>query len=153
MIYSSNIHGLPSSKEAEYLSGWQRARAELDNFRKRMEEERTHLNERAKSDVIASLLELADDFRSIVQFQPQDLADNAWAQGVSHVARQFEQLLAAHGVLPIEGVGEPFNPALHEAIEKIKDKEKKSGQVLAVIKPGYKMGERVLKPAKVKIAA
>jgi molecular chaperone GrpE len=84
---------------------------------------------------------------------PQDMADDPWAQGVAHVARQFEQAMQEYGVEAFSPTGEPFDPATQEAIEQVKDAEAKSGMVLEVMQVGYKMGERIIRPAKVKVAA
>ena len=153
MIHSMQTHGLPSIREQEYLTGWQRAAAELDNFKKRLAGEQGKQRDRAREDVIASLLNLADNFQSIVTHMPESLVENNWAQGVTHVAKQFERLLKDHGVSVIKASDGEFNPALHEAVETVKDKKLKSGVVVEVIRPGYKLGENVLRPAQVKVAA
>lgn len=153
MIHSSQVHGRPRQNEAEYLEGWQRARAELDNFRKRMEHEQVERTQRAKAQAAASLLAIADNFQAVVKHVPPAIAKEGWAQGVLHVARQLEQLLQEHGIAPIAETGVPFNPGLHEAIEEVKDEKTKSGFVLEIVQAGYKLGDSVLKPARVKVSA
>ena len=152
MIHSTQAHGF-SVREQEYLEGWQRAVADLDNFKKRMTEEQNNQRARAREEVIESMLSLAENFQSIVNHIPAKLAKDNWAQGVTHVSNQFEQILKDNGVSIIRANNREFNPALHEAIETIKDKTLKSGMVIEVIQPGYRMGESVIRPAKVKVAA
>lgn len=151
MIASSQVHGLPGRREQEYLTGWQRERAELENLQKRLAQERVALKNQAEASVVRSLLGLADNFRAVVQHAPEHLQDNNWATGVIHVARQFEQLLAEYGVSKIEPANAEFDPTLHEAVETVTNKQLKSGIVVEVIQPGYKMGENIIRPAKVKV--
>lgn len=153
MIHATQAHGFPSAKEAEYLDGWRRARAEFDNYRKRVTREQAELVERARAAAVQNLLIVADNFRTMTKHMPPDLAQNQWAQGVAHIARQLEQLLLQQGVSIISQTNVPFDPAIHEAIEKIQAQEIKSGFVLEIIQPGYKLGEHILKPARVKVSA
>lgn len=150
MIYSSTLHAVSSSREQEYLAGWQRARAELDNFRKQLLEEQGARQLSARREVVESLLLLADNFQALTQHMPENLQSDSWAQGVLHVARQFEQLLNEYGVTQLNPQGQIFDPQLHEAIEEVDGEE--SGLVMAVLQPGYVMGDIVLKPAKVRVA-
>lgn len=153
MIHSTQAHGVGSTKAAQYLEGWQRERAEFDNFRKRMESEGEQRDLRARSRAAASLLTLADNFQAIVKHVPRELENHGWAQGVLHVARQVEALLQEHGIAPIAQTGVPFNPGLHEVIAQVKDEKIESGTVLEIVQPGYKLGDNVLKPARVKISS
>lgn len=153
MTHASILHSLSPSKEREYLAGWQRARAELDNFRKRMLEEQSIQQERTRQEVVTSLLALADNFQSMTDHLPDELASHAWAQGVMHVARGLQGLLQDYGVTTIDTVGAPFNPSYHEAIAHIKTPKTKSGQITKVVQVGYQMGDTVIRPAKVKVSA
>lgn len=151
-IFSSQVHGIPSQKEQEYLDGWQRARAELQNIRSRMANEGTHQLERVKADVLESLLPVADNFQALADHVPQDIQENAWSQGVMHIARDFQRVLGEFGLTPIAGIDMAFNPEIHEAIEQV-DSEKEKDMVVAVVQTGWKLGEKVIRPAKVKISA
>jgi molecular chaperone GrpE len=150
MLHSSEIHG--SSKAREYLSGWQRARADLDNFRRRVHQEQQQQNEQVKRRLIYDLMPLIDNFRAITIHLPADLKDNVWAQGVLHVTRQLEQLLSQYNVVPINESGQPFNPVLHEAVATVEDNEASSGSIVEILQTGYKIGDQVIRPAKVKVA-
>jgi len=138
---------------AEYLDGWQRARAELDNFRKRTQEEQSLRHVQAAQQAIEPLLELSYNFQAMIEHVPVELADHSWVQGVIHVARQLEDIIASYNVSPIEALNQPFDPQLHEAVEKVKHTKESSGQVVEVVRAGYVMGDRVIRPAQVKVAA
>lgn len=152
-LYSTQVHGFAGVKEAEYLDGWRRERAELQNFRKRLAAEQSLMRERAQVAAAASLLTIADNFQVMTKHMPADLAKNTWVQGVQHVARQVDALLQEQGIVLISETNIPFNPAVHEAVEKIENQEIKSGIVLEIVQPGYKLGELILKPARVKVSA
>jgi len=150
MVHSSQIHGF--NQALEYLSGWQRARAELDNFRRRVQQEQAQQAQQAKRRLIYDLMPLVDNFRAITMHLPPSLQDDVWAQGVLHVARQLDQLLSQYDVVPINQSGQPFDPVLHEAVATVKNKAVSSGYVVEVLQSGYKLGEQVIRPAKVKVA-
>ncbi len=153
MIHANTVHTASSpSREQEYLAGWQRARAELDNFRKRLDQEQSQQQLRLRQEVIVPLLGLADSFQTMVSHLPSDLANHAWAVGVVHVARQIKQILREYGVEPIEAVGDQFDPNKHEAVSKVSQLGATSGCVVEVLQTGYVLGDRVIRPAKVRIA-
>ncbi|HLD26180.1 MAG TPA: nucleotide exchange factor GrpE [Candidatus Andersenbacteria bacterium] len=153
MIYASTIHAAPSRAAQEYLAGWQRARAELDNFRKRMQEQQNIQHARRSKEILSSFLPLADNFQAMTAHLPDDLQHHAWAEGVLHIARQFEQLLRELGLTTIIGINQPFDPRQHEAVKTVKQRAVPSGQVLEIIQPGYAWHDEVIRPAKVKVAA
>lgn len=152
MIHASQSHTSASRREQEYLAGWQRERAELQNFRKRMHEQATRDQRQALRAVIEPLLGVADNFQAMIRHVPKELDGNAWVTGVVHIARQVEQLLAEYGITPIEAAGTVFDPSQHEAVEEVSDSDAPSGQVVEVLMPGYRLGEDVIRPARVKIA-
>lgn len=153
MIHATHIHSAPGSREQEYLEGWQRARAELDNFRKRIAAEDEAQRMRMKRELVESFLALADHFQSLAKHIPRELKGHAWADGVLHVARQFEQALREFQVVPIDAADTVFDPTRHEAVEQVKKKGVKKGLVVEVLQPGYVIGDTVVRPAKVKVAA
>ena len=145
----SKQEGEEHLKEHEYLAGWKRARADLENLQKRTDIEKQTYRTFLKRDIAETLIPLADNFRSLVAHAP-DTADNPWAAGVVHVARQFEQTLADFGIEVIEKIGEAFDPAIHEAVEEV-GSEDQVGKVVEVVQAGYKIGDTTIRPAKVKI--
>lgn len=150
MISANELHGTPSLKEQEYLLGWQRARAELDNFKKRLAKEEGHRQDLLKRNVLEPLLEVADNFAAIAQHVPPERAEDTWTEGVLHVGRQLEGVLSQFDVKKVGQVGEPFNPAIHEAAGE-GNEEQGSGQVVEVVRAGYQVGDIVIRPARVKV--
>ncbi len=139
------------SKEQEYLDGWKRARADLENMKKRMADTLQSQQSAMKKDIAYSLVALADNFRSLAEHVPN--ASDPWAAGVLHVGRQFEQTLSEFGVEVITDIGKEFNPALHEAIEEVEKEGESPGTIVEVVQAGYKIGQSVIRPAKVRVTA
>lgn len=149
-MYSSQLHGIPSLKEREYLAGWQRARAELKNLRQRLSSEGASQQMRFKAQVVEPLLAVADNFNALVAHAPRGKEADTWAQGVLHVARDFERVLGEVGLEQITAKNEPFNPVLHEAVGSTSEEEA-GNMVVEVVQVGWKIGDRVLRPAKVRV--
>lgn len=152
MTHAQHVHGRPSPQEQRYLDGWQRAVAELRNFQQHTREQYVNQSLQVKRQLLEPLLQLADNFQSIIAHTPAELKDNAWAQGVLHVARQFDQILADYQLKKIGVAGEVFDPAKHEAVEHISG-DAKSGNVIEVVQVGYQLDDTIVRPAKVKVAA
>lgn len=152
MIHAQQSHGHPSRQAQEYLEGWQRARAEFANFRSRMLEQQQHISRQAQRQAIEPLLAVTDNFRAVTQHVPQELRDNPWVQGVLHVSRQLEQLLTDLGVQIVEVAGVPFDPRQHEAVEEREDSTVPSGTVLSVLQVGYRLGDELVRPARVTVS-
>ncbi len=141
-----------SAQAAEYLDGWQRARAELANYKKRVERERKEAYMRAAGDILTQYLEILDDLERALKERPTEGEAATWAQGIELVYHKFRGLLEAYEVEPIEAAGEPFDPNYHEAISHEETDDTKEGHVIDVVKQGYRMGDRVLRPALVRVA-
>ena len=141
------------AKEAEYLDGWQRARAELANARKRFERERLQAYDNARADVLIQLLPLADDFERALDTLPDNLSSLTWIEGITLVQRKLQLLLEQASVTPIEAVGQEFDPFSHEAVTHEPSETVPAGHVIAELQKGYKMGDRVLRPTVVRVSA
>ena len=141
------------AKEAEYLDGWQRARAELSNARKRFERDRKHAYANAKADLLVRLLPIIDDFERAFETLSEDLASDAWVEGVKLVQQKAQGLLEQEGVTPIDAVGQEFDPLLHQAVTHEVSEEVPEGHVIAEMQRGYSIGERVLRPCMVRVSA
>lgn len=150
-VHASQIHAPATSREQEYLAGWQRARAELLNFKQRTAAAQSQERTRLTRDILEPLLTLADNFQAVAAHLPSELKDNAWAQGVVHVSRQLDQILQQYGLQPIAESNRPFDPAIHEAIEEV-ESPGKAGRVVQVVQVGYQLGDTVLRPARVRVA-
>ena len=119
------------AKEAEYLDGWQRARAELANARKRFQREQEQTYTNACADVVVRLLPILDDFERAFESLPANLSRLTWIEGVMLIHRKLHLLVEQSGVTPIEAVGKEFNPMLHEAITHEPSNTTPAGTVVA----------------------
>ncbi len=137
------------AKKQEYLDGLQRERADFTNFRRRTEMEREQLGRWTTGETIKKFLPVMDDLERALANRP---AENSWASGVELVYRKFQATVEKEGVIRIEAEGKPFDPNMHEAIMQEPSDTYPSGTVIAVLQQGYIMGERVLRPALVKVA-
>jgi molecular chaperone GrpE len=138
----------------EYLEGWKRATADYANLKKEHERERADFAKYAAANALSSLLPVLDSFAKADAAKPTRFAEAAqhaqWADGVSLVRQQFEGAMRSAGVAAIDQAGVPFDPTLHEAM--MLQKGGAPGTVLKVLEPGYKLHDRVLRPAKVVVA-
>ena len=141
-----------SAQAAEYLDGWQRARADLANYKKRVERERREAYKRAAADILVKQLDIMDDLERALEDRPEEGKAASWAEGIEMVHRKFNALLESHNIEPIDAAGKPFDPNYHEAISHEETDEVAEGYVIDVLKPGYRLGERVLRPALVRVA-
>jgi len=144
------------AKASEYLDGWQRARADFVNYKKRQDQLNADLRVFATMDVIKRLLPIADDFERAARNKPVEFDGNSWVDGVMLVHRKLTQALDAEGVKPIVvKLGEAFDPNLHEAVTHDDAPEGsgiESGHVIEELQKGYKVGERIIRPALVRVA-
>jgi molecular chaperone GrpE len=137
------------AKVAEHRDGWQRAQAEFVNYRSQMSRRQDEERVRMKGDILKKILPVLDDLERALQNRP---ADEAWVGGIELIARKFQSVLEAEGVTRIEAQGQPFDPNFHEAISHEPNDEVESGHVIAVVQNGYMLGERILRPALVRVA-
>jgi molecular chaperone GrpE len=137
------------AKIVEYKDGWARTQADFQNFRKRVDRDNETFKVSTKGDIIKKVLPVLDDLERALQNRP---ADNAWASGIELVVRKFQNILDMEGVKRIEAKGAAFDPNFHEAISHEPSDEVKSGHVIDVVQNGYVIGERVIRPALVRVA-
>jgi molecular chaperone GrpE len=141
-----------SQKADEYLRLAQRSQADFINYRRRVEDERVQQARDANISFIKRLLPILDDFeRALANATPDDLESN-WAKGVQLVERNLRALLAADDVQRLSAEGAEFDPREHEALGRQPTDEVPEGHVLHVLRPGYRKGERVIRPAQVIVA-
>ncbi len=144
------------AKAAEYLDGWQRSQADFQNYKRRVDRERADIFQAAAGKVIARYLDVLDDFDRAMKDQPGEGATPEavvqWSAGIGLIHRKFQNVLDAEGVTRIQAEGQPFDPNLHEAVVHEESDAHASGQVIEVLRHGYKTGERVIRPALVKVA-
>jgi molecular chaperone GrpE len=140
------------SKAEEYLDGWQRARAEFANFKKRVQKEREASRSFITAEILSKYLTVVDDFERALNDRPEDEASEAWAEGVDMIYRKLKNILEAEGVEEISAEGEQFDPNFHEAISFAESDDHSEGEIVEVIQPGYKIKERIIRPAVVLVA-
>lgn len=142
------------AKSDEYLAGLQRERAEFTNFRRRTSEEREQMLGLAGEDLIRKVLAIADDFDLAIDNRPAELAGDGWVEGVAAIDRKLRALLESEGVNPVEAEpGTAFDPRQHEAIVNVPGTGRPEGAIVDVIRRGYRLRDRVLRPALVAVAA
>jgi molecular chaperone GrpE len=137
------------AKSAENLDGWQRAMAEFQNYKRRVDRDREAERAIMKGDLIRRFLPVLDDLERALQNRP---ADDAWASGIELIQRKFQQILEAEGLKRIEAEGAEFDPNFHEAISYESADGLESGRVIAVVQNGYLLGDYVVRPAQVRVA-
>lgn len=135
----------------EYKDLLQRARADFNNYRKRVAREMGELRKRAAEDLIRDLLPVGDNL--VRALEHAEDRGGSLAQGVEMVLRQFQEVLAGRGVAPIPAVGAPFDPNLHDALSQQPSDEYPDGTVLQEWERGYRLGDSVLRHAKVVVSS
>lgn len=127
-----------------------RALADFDNYRRRVERQRASAAFSGKREIILSLLDLVDSFELALQHIGD--APPPLAEGLKAIYRRLLTLLEEQGVTPIDSVGEPFNPHLHEAIDSVRSDKYEPGTVVQEMQRGYRWGEDLLRPARVRVS-
>lgn len=128
-----------------------RKTAEFDNYRKRIERDRKEMIERAAEDVLSDLIGIVDDFdRALAAEAPPEA--QAYKSGLELIQRQLAELLKKRGVTPVEALGADFDPHLHQAVAYEEVPGAREGEVVGVMAKGYKLGDRLLRPALVRVA-
>lgn len=139
------------ARAAEYLDSLQRERAAFQNYKKRVERERAEQARVIAGDLLLKLLPVLDDFyRAVEAIPPGEQPE--WVAGIVLILRKLERYLADQDVTPMEALGQPFDPAVHDAIGVDTETDAPSGTVTAVLQRGYMHGDRVLRPALVRAA-
>ena len=136
----------------EYLDGWQRARAEFANYKRRIEREQAEARDRIAGNTLIRFLGVMDDLERALKDRPSDGDAASWAEGIELIYRKLSALFIAEGVEEILADGTSFDPALHEALSHEESDDHSEGQVIEVVQRGYRMGDRVLRPALVRVA-
>jgi molecular chaperone GrpE len=137
------------AKVVEYKDGWARSQAEFQNYRKRIERDNEMMYASMKGDIIKKVLPALDDLERALANRP---ADDAWASGIELIARKMQNILEGEGLKRIDAKGAAFDPNFHEAISHEPNDEVESEHVIDVVQNGYMLGERVIRPALVRVA-
>ncbi len=137
------------AKVSEYKDGWARSQAEFQNYKKRIERDNELMYASMKGDIIKKVLPALDDLERALQNRR---ADDAWANGIELIARKLQNMIESEGVKRIDAKGAAFDPNFHEAISHEPSEEVGSEHVIEVVQNGYMLGERVIRPALVRVA-
>jgi len=141
------------SEAEEYKDKYLRLLAEMDNFRKRMQKERIEMTQFGVQNVIVEILNPIDQLENALKFAQQSSEEiKHWALGFQMILNQFKEVLANHGVEPFTSVGKRFDPHYHEAIEMVETNECTPGTIVEESLRGYKMTDKVIRPARVKVS-
>jgi molecular chaperone GrpE len=149
LVELENQLAVAQSQAAEYKDGWQRSVAEFQNYRRRVEADKAETYQSAVGSIIKHYLPVLDDMERALQTRPAGLA---WADGVELICRKLQSILEAEGLKRIEAEGQKFDPNFHEAIAQEPAEGVESGMVVAIVRNGYMLGERVIRPAMVRVA-
>jgi molecular chaperone GrpE len=139
------------AKADEYLARWQRVAADMANMRRRHEQERQEYIKQANASLIAELLPVLDSFDLALEHMPDEVRSLNWSTGIVQVERQLRSALERVGLTPIEASGKPFDPNEHEALMQ-EASDLPEDTVTGELQRGYKLHDRVLRPAMVKVA-
>jgi molecular chaperone GrpE len=134
----------------ENLTGWQRAKADLVNFRRNVEEDRFRDSARQKGKIIQSILPTLDSFESATADKSWQDVDPHWREGVERIRNQLTSSLEKDGLTTFGAIGEPFDPSMHECMSvTATDDEAQDNIIVQVLQKGYRIGNEVIRPAKV----
>ena len=138
----------------EYLVALQRERAEFLNYKRRTAEERERDLGLAAEGLIRKVLGVADDFDRAIEARPESIATDPWFEGLAAIDRKLRTLLDSEGVTPIDAEpGTPFDPREHDAIANVPGTGRPEGEIVEQVRRGYRLRDRVLRPALVAVAA
>jgi molecular chaperone GrpE len=140
------------AKAKEYSEGWQRERADFSNYKRRIERDQVTLSQTITGEIIKKYLLVLDDLDRAVKMRPAEGDLTAWAAGIELVYRKFLNILDQEGIKRIPAETEEFNPTRHEAITSEENPDFASGGIIGVVQEGYTLGDRVLRPARVRVA-
>lgn len=141
------------AKEQEFRNLLQRVQADFVNYKRRVEQERAEQALSDKAAIFRTILPIVDDFERAIEATPPDLAEHDWVKGVQLVLRKLHVTLEQQGVKPMEPLGKDFDPWEHEAVLSEESGPENTGKVVAVLREGYKLDGRVIRPAQVKVGA
>lgn len=149
-LYEGKIAELESAL-AEARAAHLRLAADFDNFKKRTRQEQSQTMQHASAELIHRLLPVLDDLQSVLDHKPAGV-EESWIKGLELSVRKLEEALGTHGLEPIDSVGALFDPNLHEAVGHEESTEHPEDTVVSELRRGYRVRDRVVRPALVKVA-
>lgn len=141
-----------TTKSQEYFEGWQRERADFMNYKKRIEREQASLRQYIAGEIVKKYLSVIDDMELAFKNKPDSKDCKSWSDGIELIYQKLRSILDSEGVEPIPAEGEMFDPNIHEAVTQIDSSEHDSGVIVEVMRQGYRIGDRIIRPALVIVA-
>ncbi len=142
----------------ENLAGWQRERADFENYRKRMEKKNLDLIKFANEELLLKILPVLDHLEEALKHVPHGWEKTSWVEGIQHIKNHFQNILASEGLQEIEiKKGDKFDPCLCEGVERVemkteKREEGKECKITEILQKGYKLNDKVIRPGRVKVS-
>jgi molecular chaperone GrpE len=140
------------SKERENFEGWQRERADFSNYKRRIERDQVLLSQSVTGSIVKKYLVVQDDLQRALKARPSEGEGAVWSEGIALIYRKLQNILDGEGIVSIAQDGDMFDPTIHEAITHESSPTHQSGQIIEVLQHGYKIGDRVIRPALVRVA-
>jgi len=152
--YASHLEELDDlrKKADDFSSGWQRERAEFTNYRKRITRDQDTERQNSRLAILRKYLDIHDDLELAIKNMPDHVKSDAWVNGIQLIYQKLTNLQNSEGMQPIPAENCAFDPALHEAISSEEHEGFESGNIIEVVQKGYTIGDRVVRPARVRVA-
>lgn len=140
-------------EKEEYLTGWQKERADFSNYKKGEDDRRAMFSESMRERILTRFLGVIDSFNmAFTNKEAWEKVDANWRKGVEYIYGQMNTIFEEYGVKPVGAIGEAFDPNIHQPIEMVQADNKEQDHTIAtVIQKGYKLGDRVMRPARVNV--
>ncbi len=141
------------SQANEYADGWMRERADFQNYKRRVEREQAAQSQYLGGEILKKFFPIVDDLEQALASLPRDEVFAAWLNGLELILRKAQMMLEAEGLMGVAQAGAEFDPMVHQAITHEPSDDYQSGQIIQVVRQGYRVGDRVLRPALVRVAS
>lgn len=140
-------------EKEEYLTGWQKERAEFANYRKEEDNRKAMFSEAMRERILTRFLSVLDSFNmAFANKEAWEKVDESWRKGVEYIYTQMNSIFEEYGVKSFGEVGENFDPNIHQSIDVVEtDKKELEHKIAVVIQKGYKLGERIIRAARVNV--
>lgn len=151
-VLEKEIESLQAELESQ-KDGWLRTRADFDNYKKRVQRDAARTHQDTLADILKIFLVVVDDIERALKNKPEDKAVEGWVNGIELIHQKLLTQINNQGVEQLATApGDEFDPNLHEAITQEEDPNYKDGQIIEVIQPGYRISDRIIRPAMVRVA-
>ena len=137
----------------EQQDGWLRTRADFDNYKKRVQRDSARTYQDAMASTVKTFLVIADDLERAIKDKPADTEANSWVAGIELIYQKLLNLIKNQGVEQTDvNPGDEFDPNVHEAITQEEHPDFSEGQIIDIVQPGYRISDRIIRPAMVRVA-